>query len=100
MIEEGALEEQLHARIDENLKLDPSVEKMLQLMAFDFTEEVLGASHDLAEHRGSGHSVNSNDVSTYLWNQWGMRVPGYRSDTKQKTEENNQANAPMAHRQR
>ena len=99
LIEEGVLEGVLQERIDENLTIDESVEKMLQLMAYDFTEEVLTASHELALHRGDDPSVDSNDVATYLWNQWGMRIPGYRSETRERKEEMTK-DPPMAHRQR
>jgi histone H3/H4 len=47
---EDVLEDALE-RMDANLRLEPTVERALQLMALDFAEEVVTGAAQLAKHR-------------------------------------------------
>ncbi len=47
---EDVLEDALE-RMDANLRLEPAVERALQLMALDFAEEVVTGAAQLAKHR-------------------------------------------------
>ncbi len=69
---------------------------------FSFKEEVAAGAGELAKHRGAS-SVSVNDMSSHLLTQWGIRVPGFRSETKEKEMAMRgtvDAAAPSAHRAR
>jgi transcription initiation factor TFIID subunit TAF12 len=103
---EDVLEDALE-RMDANLRLEPTVEKALQLMAQDFAEEVVTGSAQLAKHREAkqvfffgalvhgvslGAQVSVNDMASHLLTQWGIRIPGFRSDTRDRLEDAAEAN--------
>ena len=50
MVEADVLEQRLE-QLDANLRLEPVVERALQLMALDFAEEVVTGASQLAKHR-------------------------------------------------
>ncbi len=120
LVEEDVLEERLEM-IDGSLRLEPAVEKALQLMALDFAEEVVTGTAQLAKHRGaaqvssffsffgsgglgSSHEraqISVNDMASHLLTQWGIRIPAFRSETRDRLEEaTRNATEPSVHRAR
>lgn len=100
LVSDGVLSDCLERTIDPGLTLEEPVERMLQLMAKDFAESALSGASDLAKHRNGG-AVNVNDLSTHLLTQWGIRVPGYRSETSDRLDETlRDVEVPPAHRAR
>lgn len=99
VLEDDVLEDRLE-RIDGQLRLEPAAQRMLELVALDFAEEVVSGAARLAKHRGDGQ-VGVNDVASHLLMQWGMRVPAFRSDTRDRVvEASRDATVPAAHRAR
>jgi transcription initiation factor TFIID subunit TAF12 len=100
LVAEGVLSDYLERSIDPGLVLEEPVERMLQLMAEDFAESALSGACELAKHRNGG-AVTVNDLSTHLLTQWGIRVPGYRSETSDRLDESlRDVEVPPAHRAR
>ena len=100
LVADGVLQDRLERSLDSGLSLEAPVEKMLQLMARDFAEEAMNGACQPAKHRGSS-AVAVNDLSTHLLAQWGMRVPGFRSETGDRLDEAaRDSEVPPVHRAR
>lgn len=100
VVGDGVLPDRMERNVDAGLVLEQPVERLLQLLARDLAEEAAAGAAALAAHRGAT-AVNVNDLSTYLSTQWGMKVPGFRSETTERLEELMKDMPPaVAHRAR